>query len=102
MQTQAMDIRNLNTHQLREQGAGPAKGGEQAKQAESTASPRVDTVELSQDAAALNEVARNQGAEPFDAARVDSIKRAIAEGRYHVDPERLAENFMKLENDLIQ
>jgi len=35
-----------------------------------------------------------------DTARVDDIRRAIAEGRYHVDPVRLAQKFLELENDL--
>ena len=37
------------------------------------------------------------GAAPFDAAKVDAIREAITEGRYHVDPERLAQRFMDLE-----
>ncbi|MCB1686729.1 MAG: flagellar biosynthesis anti-sigma factor FlgM [Pseudomonadales bacterium] len=38
----------------------------------------------------------------FDAARVDAIRQAIAQGRYHVDPERLAERFISLEKQINQ
>ena len=34
----------------------------------------------------------------FDQARVDAIKKAIAEGGYPIDPRRIAEHFVTLEN----
>ncbi|GAA4890619.1 flagellar biosynthesis anti-sigma factor FlgM [Ferrimonas pelagia] len=36
----------------------------------------------------------------IDQAKVDSIKAAIAEGRYHVDPEKLADNIARFESEL--
>lgn len=36
----------------------------------------------------------------FDAAKVAAIKEAIANGSYRVDPEKLADNMMKFENEL--
>ncbi len=100
-----MDIRHLNSNQLREQAAARTKAeGEQRanRTASSEGSTSSDTVHLSRDAAALQEISLKQSVEPFDAGRVESIRRAIAEGRYHVDPERLAENFSRLESELIQ
>ncbi len=101
-----MDIRHLNSNQLREQAAARAKTeGEQRAQRTASSegsSNSSDTVRLSRDAAALQEISLNQSVEPFDAGRVESIRQAIAEGRYHVDPERLAENFTRLESELIQ
>jgi flagellar biosynthesis anti-sigma factor FlgM len=32
----------------------------------------------------------------FDEGRVDAIRQAISEGRYHVDPERLAQKILDL------
>ena len=100
-----MDIRNLTANQLREQAASKAKAdNDEATRASSTSSRGAgdDTVQLSRDAAALQEIQLQVNVEPFDQSRVDSIRQAIAEGRYHVDPERLAANFTRLESDLIQ
>jgi negative regulator of flagellin synthesis FlgM len=33
----------------------------------------------------------------FDAAKVESIRKAIADGQYAIDPKRIAESFMALE-----
>jgi flagellar biosynthesis anti-sigma factor FlgM len=32
----------------------------------------------------------------FDEGRMDAIRQAISEGRYHVDPERLAQKILDL------
>lgn len=34
----------------------------------------------------------------FDEAKVQSIKRAIEEGKYPLDPKRIAESFLSIEN----
>jgi negative regulator of flagellin synthesis FlgM len=55
------------------------------------AAPQEDTVSLSN-------VAQKVMAEPdFDRAKVESIKQAIAEGQYPLDPKRIAESFLALE-----
>ncbi|MCX7063555.1 MAG: flagellar biosynthesis anti-sigma factor FlgM, partial [Proteobacteria bacterium] len=60
-----------------------------------------DRVELSDSAKSLQSLAHEIADLPaVDAARVDSIRRAITEGRYHVDPARLAQKFLELEGDL--
>jgi negative regulator of flagellin synthesis FlgM len=37
------------------------------------------------------------GGAPIDSAKVDAIKTAIAEGRYPVDPQRIAERMVALD-----
>lgn len=101
-----MDIQSLNASQLREQlreraisqgtnrtSATTAQGGAVGRS--------VDDVELSTAAQTLRQASSDTRA-PFDQARVESIRSAIAEGRYHVDPERLASNFMRIEYDIFQ
>ncbi len=62
-----------------------------------------DQVQLSAEARSLKQMAsRVQESEAFDSDRVAQIRDAIAEGRYHVDTQRLADNFLELENLLDQ
>jgi negative regulator of flagellin synthesis FlgM len=50
-----------------------------------------DRVELS----ALAQAAQNEPA--FDREKVDSIRKAIEQGQYAVDPKRIAEQFLAIE-----
>ena len=46
----------------------------------------------------LSAFAKSLDAEPaFDRSKVDSIKRAIQEGQYAIDPRRIAESFVAIE-----
>ena len=46
----------------------------------------------------LSDVARRVMAEPdFDAEKIETIRKAIAEGKYPLDPRRIAESFASLE-----
>ena len=50
------------------------------------------------DKVSLSNVAQKVMDQPdFDRAKVESIKKAIAEGNYPVNPRRIAENFVALE-----
>ncbi|ADN76871.1 anti-sigma-28 factor, FlgM [Ferrimonas balearica DSM 9799] len=63
--------------------------------------PAGDAVVLTEQAQQLTRAESNlANATGIDQGKVDSIKQAIAEGRYHVDPERLAQNITKFENEL--
>ena len=98
----AINFNNLGSNQVRDQNrAGvPADVGRTGAEAAS-AQPRQDRVELSGGAQALRCAASAAADLPaVDAARVDSIRQAIAEGRYHVDPVRLAQKFQEFEDDL--
>lgn len=60
-----------------------------------------DSVEISADANSLRAMqARLERQESFDEARVEEIKRAIADGQYPIDNQRLAEKFLQLESSL--
>lgn len=46
----------------------------------------------------LSALAASVTSEPaFDRAKVDSIRRAIQEGQYAIDPKRIAESFVAIE-----
>jgi negative regulator of flagellin synthesis FlgM len=53
--------------------------------------PASDQVQLS------NVLQKAQNAPDFDQAKVDSIKKAIKDGQYPLDPKRIAESFNSLE-----
>jgi len=58
-----------------------------------------DSVALSSRGQSLNRLEENLANTPdVDSARVDSIKQAIAEGRFEVDAERIAENILNQED----
>ncbi|MBD1559546.1 flagellar biosynthesis anti-sigma factor FlgM [Vibrio sp. S9_S30] len=60
-----------------------------------------DAVSLSQESKAIGQLHQSMAAEPsFDSAKVAAIKEAIANGSYTVDPEKLAENMVKFEDEL--
>ena len=108
-----MDVNNLNSnspadrrlreaeaHQTRD-GAGREVGNRGADEARQ--SRQSDEVRLSSQAQQLRDLeSQVAGQDAFDRDRVDEIRAAIAEGRYHVDPERLAERFLRLEQTLNQ
>ncbi|MEI7784688.1 MAG: flagellar biosynthesis anti-sigma factor FlgM [Betaproteobacteria bacterium] len=50
------------------------------------------------DTVSLSNVAQKAMAEPeFDRAKVESIKKAISQGQYPLDPKRIAESFLAVE-----
>ncbi len=59
-----------------------------------------DSVSLSNQGKAIGEMHQQMASQPsFDAAKVASIKEAIANGSYIVDAERLANNILRFENE---
>ena len=108
-----MDVNNLSSNsplerRLREaqaqqapEGARRAEDGDQTR--EGAKRQRDDEVSLSTQARRLRHIEnRVADQEAFDEKRVEEIRAAIAEGRYHIDPERLAERFVELESQLDQ
>ena len=101
-----MDITNLHANSVSDRRVkggqtGHADGSSSATSGQNKTG--TDEVQLSDQARSLQQLADAVAEQPaFDARRVDAIRDAIAEGRYHVDPERLAENFMDLEYTLNQ
>ncbi len=60
-----------------------------------------DAVSLSQQSKAVSKLQKDMSASPaYDSAKVAAIKEAITNGSYKVDPEKLADNMIKFENEL--
>ena len=101
-----IDINNLNpnnTPDRRVKGSASADTSATSKESSSAARSADDQVQLSDRAQTLKRMEDSVAELPaFDDARVRSIRDAIADGRYHVDPDRLAERFLALENELNQ
>jgi len=91
----------LNNAGLREpagnkSAAANSGRGESARSGQGTES--ADSVELSSRGQSLNRLEENLANTPdIDNARVESIKQAIADGRFEVDAERIAENILNQE-----
>jgi len=79
--------------------ARPGKGAEKAGAA-STTPAGSDTVTLSSKLESLSQQAG--GSAVFDAKKVEEIKAAIAEGRFQVDPEKVANGLLDTVSDLIR
>jgi len=101
-----MDITNLHANSVsdrRVKGGQPTEAEGSSGAAGSQSKTGSDEVRLSDQARSLQQLADTVAEQPaFDAQRVAAIRDAIAEGRYHVDPDRLAQNFMDLEHELNQ
>ncbi len=76
-------------------GAGRTTDTSTSSNARGTPTEQVDTATASERRVALE--AAIAATPNLDSARVDSIKQAIKDGQYPVDPERIAEKFMQLE-----
>ncbi|MGF1754443.1 flagellar biosynthesis anti-sigma factor FlgM [Vibrio makurazakiensis] len=60
-----------------------------------------DAVSLSQQSKAIGQLHQDMASQPsFDSLKVAAIKEAIANGSYTVDPEKLADNMIKFEDEL--
>jgi negative regulator of flagellin synthesis FlgM len=71
--------------------AGKSDSAVEAKSSPPPAAPGADTVNLSKVALRIKDTP------DFDRAKVESIKAALREGNYPIDPRRIAENFVALE-----
>ena len=95
---------NLNRHIGEapfERKTGAAESGNAARSERSDSPADVDRVDLSGDAQTLKSLeAKIRTFPEVDNLKVEAIRTAIAEGRYHVDPVRLAERFIALESEL--
>lgn len=78
-----------NTQRARTPGAG-------VPQPESASAERVDISSLS---ARLQEV--GAGDAPVDSQRVAEIKQAISEGRFQINPERIADGLLSSVRDML-
>ncbi|KZE30043.1 FlgM family anti-sigma-28 factor [Crenobacter luteus] len=61
-----------------------------------------DSVEINPLASKIGRIERSLGAEPgFDAAKVDAIKQAIAEGRFEIDAGAIADKLIDSARELL-
>ena len=89
---------NVSARELGQKGPERA-----APSTDSSARSATDAVALSDGARLLGELRAVASTEPeIDQSRVANIKARIADGTYHVDPNRLASNFLELESLLDQ
>lgn len=107
----AIDIKQVNTSANTHVGkantanANTAKGSNQASQSAAATStsmpPKSDSVSITSQAQQLqNTQAKLASIPEVDQKKVQEIKLAIAEGRYKIDPEKLATNIAQFENEL--
>jgi negative regulator of flagellin synthesis FlgM len=67
-----------------------------------SAAPAADTLRLTGEAASLQAMGRELGEEPasIDVAKVNSIRAALADGTYRINPQEIANRLLALERAL--
>ncbi|SIQ49341.1 anti-sigma-28 factor, FlgM family [Shewanella morhuae] len=100
----AIDISKLNTANTAQVRAGATKASnEQPAQVatKSTTPQKSDSVVITAQAQQLQKAQSKMASLPeVDQKKVAEIKQAIAEGRYKIDPEKLAANIASFEAEL--
>lgn len=78
-----------------------ARAGSERSQPVAAAS-MADSVRLTGEAEGLQALERELGSVPagIDLARVNALRSALADGRYQVDPQRIATRMLELDRDL--
>lgn len=72
----------------------------EGKKADTTGS--VSNIDVSDTARTLAALENHIGKLPVvNESRVDAVRRAMDEGRYHIDPQRVADKMMRFEVDLL-
>lgn len=96
----ATEINNVNASRFNAPKSGLATESKgHAPHASGT--EKQDDVKISQDAKTIERVSVSiTESAAFDAKKVAEITEAIREGRYPVDPDRIAAKFMELEDQL--
>ena len=95
----AIDLNGINITKLNPQAERTEQQARESTQSEQRA-PR-DRVELSRDAHSLERLEKEiKASESFDQGKVEAISRAISEGNYPVNSQRIAEKFLELESQL--
>lgn len=59
-----------------------------------------DRVQLTDSARALHEASRTGSGATVDTKKVEQVRQALANGTYKIDPSRIADRMMSLENQL--
>lgn len=96
-------IDNIRTGQTMNTNRSPSRSESGAARSDSVAESKgnTDSVSLSQQGKAMGKLQQDMATQPsFDSAKVAAIKEAISNGSYKVDPDKLADNMMKFEQEL--
>jgi negative regulator of flagellin synthesis FlgM len=88
-----LENQRLNQQQAQNQAAAQSN----AKQSQAAATPRQDSVSLTQSAQQLSQVQKKASDAPVNQEKVDKLKKAVQNGDYRVNPEVLAQKISKLE-----
>jgi negative regulator of flagellin synthesis FlgM len=102
----AMDIKHVNsaaTARINTSNAGKGSASQSATAApvQTAVAQKTDSVSITPQAQQIQNVQTKIADMPdIDQKKVDEIKAAIAEGRYKIDPEKLATNIANFENEL--
>ena len=100
----AIDINNLKTAshtQLRTNRDSSATSNTATTTSSTTTTVKTDSVSITSQAQQLQGAQSKMASLPeIDQGKVDAIKAAISEGRYKVDPEKLAANIASFEADM--
>jgi negative regulator of flagellin synthesis FlgM len=81
---------------------GPAPVSPRADAPAPPAPSSADTVELTQSARLMQRLENVLAQAPVsDRVRVESVRQALANGAYEIDPQRIAAQVMRLERDLL-
>ncbi|WP_018692590.1 flagellar biosynthesis anti-sigma factor FlgM [Algicola sagamiensis] len=106
----AININQLNTGQNSQQVANNKAEQKQAQQQnvqqqsqQAPSAPRQDSVSLTPNAQQLTKLQQKANDAPtVNQEKVANIKKAIAEGNYSINPERLAAKIAQFEKDLFE
>ncbi len=94
-------IKPGNNSSSRPNTVAPRESGPQSGANDSARPTSRDSVELSAEAQSMNRLEENLARLPdVDAERVASLKQAIADGRFEIDAERIAQNMLN-QDDLL-
>lgn len=100
----AIDIKQVNSHANSRIGSGTSTKGTPAQSAPTSTTPtpqQGDSVSITSQAQQIQNVQTKMADMPdVDQNKINEIKAAIAEGRYKIDPEKLASNIANFENEL--
>ncbi|WP_201091106.1 flagellar biosynthesis anti-sigma factor FlgM [Thiocystis minor] len=97
-----MDIKNLTGGNLRTEGSPSGVKPRVTSTADRPSTPKTpgaigESVTLTQTARTMSAARENASDVPFNEAKVAEIKGAIAEGRYSIDNQRLADRMLGFE-----
>jgi len=95
-------INRSTTDALNSNGSAKARNQEATENSSSNSRPAAeDTVSLSDQSLQVRDLQQTLESLPeVDAVKVEAIKQEIAKGNYPLDPERIAQNLIKLEKAL--